>query len=76
GLTGIVLTFLTFQMPLNYLGLSNEVTWDYLPLVLSIPVPLLIALTTIAIVSSLLISLVIIRRKLETNIADDIQHSE
>ncbi|MFX1483547.1 MAG: FtsX-like permease family protein [Promethearchaeota archaeon] len=74
--TGLILTILAFQMPLNYLGLSTEVLWETLPLELSVPVALLASLVITAILASLFISYVIIRRKLVSNIAEDIQHSE
>ena len=76
GITGTILTMLAFQMPLNYLGLSSQVSWDFLPLVFSVPVTLILVLVTIAILSALIITYVIIQRKLVANIANDIQHSE
>ncbi|MFW9976190.1 MAG: FtsX-like permease family protein [Candidatus Thorarchaeota archaeon] len=76
SLVGTILTYIILQIPLTYLGLSSEVTWERLPLVLSIPWSLIVAIVSIALVFSTIISILVMRRGLRSNIANDIQHSE
>jgi ABC-type lipoprotein release transport system permease subunit len=76
GAVGYILTRLILQIPLTYLGLSTDVSWDRLPLVITIPWPLLIGIVGIALVFSVIITTQVMRRNLESNIAGDIQHSE
>lgn len=76
GSIGTILTFIIMRVPLTYLGLSTEVSWDRLPLSLSIPIPLVVGILGISIVASLIATYLIVRRGLKSNIANDIQHSE
>jgi len=76
SLVGTILTYVILQIPLTYLGLSSEVTWERLPLVLSIPWSLVIGIVSIALVFSTIISILVMHRGLKSNIANDIQHSE
>ncbi len=76
SLIGVILTLLVFKMPLTFLGLSSSVVWDRLPLMISFPIQLISGLIIIAIGFSLFATFFIIKRNLQTNIANDIQHSE
>lgn len=76
SLVGVLLTAIILEVPLTYLGLSTSVAWDGLPLTLSVPIPLIVGIVSIAIVFSLLATYIVIRRGLQSNIANDIQHSE
>ncbi|MHA1633296.1 MAG: hypothetical protein ACTSW8_01400 [Candidatus Thorarchaeota archaeon] len=76
SLVGVLLTFIILRVPLTYLGLSTAVAWEGLPLLLSVPVSLILGVVSIAIIFSLLATYVVIRRGLQSNIANDIQHSE
>lgn len=76
GLIGVILTLLVFRMPLMYLGLSSSVVWDSLPVRVSIPFQLIFAITLSALAFSLIATYYIIRRNLQSNIANDIQHNE
>jgi len=76
SIIGTILTYIILQIPLTYLGLSSEVTWERLPLVLSIPWPLIIGIVSIALIFSTIVSILVMRRGLHSNIANDIQHSE
>jgi ABC-type antimicrobial peptide transport system permease subunit len=73
---GFLLTTIILQMPLTYLGLSTDVSWDRLPLFITTPWSLLIGIVSLALTFSIIISLLVMRRGLESNIAEDIQHSE
>jgi hypothetical protein len=73
---GIVLVALIIQMPLTYLGFSTQVTWQRIPLVVSIPIPVLIGILILAFAFSTLASYMVVHRRLQSNIARDIQHSE
>jgi len=73
---GVILTLIVFQMPLTYLGLASTVVWDRLPLTISIPIQLMSTIIFVAISFSLLATYFVIHRSLQTNIAEDIQHSE
>ncbi|TFH06456.1 MAG: ABC transporter permease [Candidatus Thorarchaeota archaeon] len=76
SIVGILLTYIILRVPLTYLGLSTSVTWEGLPLVISVPIPLIIGIVSIAIIFSLLATYGVTRRGLQSNIANDIQHSE
>ena len=76
GIVGTILTFIVLQLPLTYLGLSTTVSWDRLPLMISIPYPLILGIASLAIVFSLAATYGVIRRGLQSNIAEDIQHAE
>ncbi|MBN2228497.1 MAG: ABC transporter permease [Candidatus Thorarchaeota archaeon] len=76
AIVGILLTLIVLRFPLTYLGLSTAISWDRLPLTISIPIPLLVGLVSISIGFTLVAAFLVIRRGLESNIADDIQHSE
>jgi len=73
---GTLLTYLILRVPLTYLGLSTSVAWEGLPLLISIPILLVVGILSIAIIFSLLATYVVTRRGLQSNIANDIQHSE
>jgi ABC-type lipoprotein release transport system permease subunit len=75
GFIGFILTYIVLQMPLTYLGLSTQVTWERLPLVISTPVVLIICILALAFVFSTAISFLVVRNGLESNIAEDIQQS-
>lgn len=76
SLVGVLLTFIILRVPLTYLGLSTSVAWEGLPLLISVPIPLIVGIVSIAIIFSLLATYGVIRRGLQSNIANDIQHSE
>jgi len=76
GTVGTILTYIVLQLPLTYLGLSTAVSWDRLPLLIAIPIPLIIGIVALAIIFSLTTTYAIIRRGLQSNIAEDIQHAE
>ncbi|MGY5860512.1 MAG: hypothetical protein RTU63_14165 [Candidatus Thorarchaeota archaeon] len=76
SLVGVLLTFIILRVPLTYLGLSTSVAWEGLPLLLSVPIPLIVGIVSVAIIFSLLATYGVIRRGLQSNIANDIQHSE
>jgi ABC-type lipoprotein release transport system permease subunit len=76
GFVGIILSYIILHMPLTYLGLSTDVSWDRLPLLVYTPWPLLIGIVSLAFIFSIIISIVVLSKGLRTNIADDIRHSE
>jgi hypothetical protein len=76
GFVGFILTYIVLQMPLTYLGLSTQVSWERLPLVISTPLVLIISILTLAFVFSTAINYLVVRNGLELNIARDIQNAE
>ena len=76
GIVGSVLSFIVTQMPLTYLGLSTEVSWGRLPLVMSVPLVLIAGILTLAFLFSTAATYFVVRKGLRANIAEDIQHSE
>jgi hypothetical protein len=76
SIVGTLLTYIILRVPLTYLGLSTAVAWEGLPLMISIPTVLIIGMISMAIFFSLLATYVVIKRGLQSNIANDIQHSE
>jgi ABC-type lipoprotein release transport system permease subunit len=76
GIAGSILSFIVMQMPLTYLGLSAEVSWSRLPLVISVPFMLIVEILTLAALFSIVATYLVVRKGLQVNIAEDTQHSE
>jgi hypothetical protein len=64
------------QMPVMYLGLSSGVSWEQLPLTITVPYGFLSIIIGTALVFSLLVTQAITRRALTIDIADDLKLAE
>jgi ABC-type antimicrobial peptide transport system permease subunit len=76
GVIGTLMTFLILQLPLSYLGIATAVTWSRLPMVVLVPVGLVLAIITIAMVASIASTYLMARKGLNVNIADDMRLSD
>ncbi|NHJ14749.1 MAG: FtsX-like permease family protein [Candidatus Thorarchaeota archaeon] len=76
SIAGFILTMILMQVPITYLGLSTDVAWEGLPLVLTIPGNLIGMILVLAFLFSLIGTYFVISRCLKTSIAETIQYSE
>jgi hypothetical protein len=58
------------------LGIATAVTWSRLPMVVLVPVGLVLAIITIAMVASIASTYLMARKGLNVNIADDMRLSD
>lgn len=73
---GLTLTLLLAQIPITYLGLSTDVAWGSLPLVISIPIELLGTILALAFLFSIMSTYFVVSHGHGRTIAEIIQHSE
>ncbi len=72
-IVGFLVTAIMLQMPVMYLGLSSGVSWELLPLTITIPYGLLAIIVGTALVFSVLVTRAIICKALAVDIADDLK---
>jgi hypothetical protein len=75
-IVGVLITGIMLQMPVMYLGLSSGVSWEQLPLTITVPYGFLSIVVGTALVFSLLVTQAITRRALTIDIADDLKLAE
>ena len=75
GGIGAILAFILKDIPLLYMGLATTELWVRLPVVLTIPWPLLAGVIGTAVAVSLIATYVVVSRALRLNIAEEIQYT-
>jgi ABC-type antimicrobial peptide transport system permease subunit len=75
GGIGAVLAFILKDIPLLYMGLATTELWVRLPVILTIPWPLLAGVIGTAVAVSLIATYVVVSRALKLNIAEEIQYT-
>ncbi len=76
AIVGLVLTLLILQIPLAFLGVTTEIIWSRLPVILVLPVPLLIGIILLSFMSAFFTTYLATKRSLSSNLADDFRHIE
>ena len=76
SVVGLFLSRLLLQIPLAFLGVTTEIVWSRLPVVLTLPAPLLAGVILLSFVSAFVTTYIVTRRGLSSNLADDFRHSE
>lgn len=72
-LTGLLLSYMVLGTPLMYLGVSESLAWNYLPISLVIPYMILGVICLIGYVFPILATYFVTRRNLSDSIADRLQ---
>lgn len=75
GALGATLALLLKDIPLLYMGLSTNILWTRLPVLLIVPWLLLVGIIGTAVIVSLLATYVVVSRALKLNIAEEIQYT-
>ncbi|MHA2386985.1 MAG: ABC transporter permease [Candidatus Thorarchaeota archaeon] len=75
-IVGLFVTVIMLQMPVMYLGLSSGVSWNLLPMTITIPYGLLGIIIGTALVFSILVTRAVIRKAMAVDIADDLKLAE
>ncbi len=73
---GMFLSLLLLQIPLAFLGISAEIVWFQLPVILVLPLPLLVGIILLSFLSALTTTYIATKKSLESNLADDFRHNE
>ncbi|MBD3407152.1 MAG: FtsX-like permease family protein [Candidatus Lokiarchaeota archaeon] len=73
----LALTFssLVIRIPLVYMGSSLQLSWNRLPVLMVFPIDLILILISLALISAVIATVVIMRHYLSKNIAQEIQYS-
>jgi ABC-type antimicrobial peptide transport system permease subunit len=73
---GYILTLIVLGIPVTYLGLSQQVSWQGLPVVVSVPIELVVGIIIVSFVVSLATTYIVMRRGLSIDIAEDLSAAE
>jgi len=73
---GYMLTLIVLGIPVTYLGLSEQVSWQGLPVSVAVPIELVLGVVIISFVVSLMATYLVMRRGLSIDIAEDLSVSE
>jgi ABC-type antimicrobial peptide transport system permease subunit len=76
SIVGMFLSFLLLDIPLAFLGVTTEIVWSRLPVILVLPVPLIAGIVLLSFGSAFFTTYLATRRGLSSNLADDFRHIE
>ncbi len=73
---GYMLTLIVLGIPVTYLGLSEQVSWQGLPVSVAVPFELVLSLVVISFVVSVAATYIVMQRGLSIDIAEDLSAAE
>ena len=73
---GYLLTLIVLGIPVTYLGLSEQVSWQGLPVSVAVPFEFILGIIIISFVVSVIATYVVMQRGLSIDIAEDLSVSE